>query len=134
MLWYLAKALQEKGYVVEQIADGLEGLARAGKESHDALILDRMLPSLDGLALIETLRKAGKDTPVLIVSALGDVDERVRGLRAGGDDYLVKPFAFANPRSRRRRRPARPARSTSRPRSCARSRAWRWHPRRAASP
>ena len=92
---YLAKALAEKGYVVDQVRDGMEGLVRASKESYDALLVDRMVPSLDGLTLIETLRKAGKDTPVLIVSALGEVDERVRGLRAGGDDYLVKPFAFA---------------------------------------
>jgi two-component system OmpR family response regulator len=92
---YLAKALQEKGHVVDQVADGMEGLVRASKDPYDVLVLDRMLPSLDGLTLIETLRKSGKDTPVLIVSALGDVDERVRGLRAGGDDYLVKPYAFA---------------------------------------
>ena len=92
---YLAKALQEKGHVVDQVADGMEGLVRASKEPYDVLVLDRMLPSLDGLTVIETLRKSGKDTPVLIVSALGDVDERVRGLRAGGDDYLVKPYAFA---------------------------------------
>jgi two-component system OmpR family response regulator len=92
---YLAKALHETGYVVDQVGDGMDGLARAGKEAYDALIVDRMLPSLDGLVLIETLRKTGKHTPVLIVSALGDVDDRVRGLRAGGDDYLVKPFAFA---------------------------------------
>jgi len=92
---YLAKALAEKGYVVDQVRDGMEGLVRASKEPYDALLVDRMVPSLDGLAMIETLRKAGKDTPVLIVSALGDVDERVRGLRAGGDDYLVKPYAMA---------------------------------------
>jgi len=92
---YLAKALKEKGHVVDQVGDGIEGLSRAGTESYDALIVDRMLPALDGLTMIETLRKAGKDMPVLIVSALGDVDERVRGLRGGGDDYLVKPYAFS---------------------------------------
>ena len=73
----------------------MRGLSRATSEPYDALIVDRMLPSLDGLTVIETLRKSGNDTPVLIVSALGEVDERVRGLRAGGDDYLVKPYAFS---------------------------------------
>jgi len=92
---YLVKALAESGHVVEAVADGLQGLNRAMGERYDALIVDRMLPELDGLAVIETLRKAGRDTPVIIVSALGDVDERVRGLRSGGDDYLVKPFAFS---------------------------------------
>ncbi|MDG2149600.1 MAG: response regulator transcription factor [Planctomycetota bacterium] len=92
---YLAKGLRERGYVVDQIEDGLEGLVRARHEPYDVLIVDRMLPSLDGLAVIEALRSAGQHTPVLIVSALGSVDERVRGLRAGGDDYLVKPYAFS---------------------------------------
>ncbi len=92
---YLAKALSEKGHVTDQVADGMEGLMHANSEPYDVLIIDRMLPSLDGLSIIETLRKAGKDTPVMIVSALGDVNERVRGLRSGGDDYLVKPYAFA---------------------------------------
>ena len=92
---YLVKALSESGHAVDAIADGLQGLNRAMGERYDALIVDRMLPSLDGLAVIETLRKAGRDTPVIIVSALGDVDERVRGLHSGGDDYLVKPFAFS---------------------------------------
>jgi two-component system OmpR family response regulator len=92
---YLAKGLRERGYVVDQIEDGLEGLVRARHEPYDVLIVDRMLPSLDGLAVIEALRSAGQHTPALIVSALGSVDERVRGLRAGGDDYLVKPYAFS---------------------------------------
>ena len=92
---YLVKALRESGHTVDAVEDGLQGLNRAMAETYDALVVDRMLPSLDGLSAIETLRKAGRDTPVVIVSALGDVDERVRGLRAGGDDYLVKPFAFA---------------------------------------
>jgi two-component system OmpR family response regulator len=91
---YLRNALCESGHVVDVVADGLHGLNRAMTESYDALVVDRMLPSLDGLSLIETLRKAGHETPVMIVSALGEVDERVRGLRAGGDDYLVKPYAF----------------------------------------
>jgi len=92
---YLKKALTESGHVVDAVGDGLQGLNRAMQDSYDALIVDRMLPSLDGLSVIETLRKAERDMPVLIVSALGDVDERVRGLRSGGDDYLVKPYAFA---------------------------------------
>jgi len=92
---YLAKALRESGHVVDVIEDGARGLDRALHEPYEALIVDRMLPSLDGLSLIESLRRQGRDTPVLIVSALGEVDERVRGLRAGGDDYLVKPYAFA---------------------------------------
>ena len=92
---YLSKALKECGHVVHVVADGMQGLQRATSESFDVLIVDRMLPSLDGLTVIETLRKAGNDTPVLIVSALGEVDERVRGLRSGGDDYLIKPYAFA---------------------------------------
>jgi two-component system OmpR family response regulator len=92
---YLCKALKESGHVVDVVDDGMQGLQRATSEPFDVLIVDRMLPSLDGLTVIETLRKSGNDTPVLIVSALGEVDERVRGLRSGGDDYLVKPYAFA---------------------------------------
>jgi two-component system OmpR family response regulator len=92
---YLVKALGESGHVVDPVGDGAEGLARARTGDYDLLIVDRMLPSLDGLELIERLRAEGRDTPVLIVSALGEVDDRVRGLRAGGDDYLVKPFALA---------------------------------------
>ncbi len=91
---YLCKALSESGHVADAVEDGLEGLNRAMHESYDALIVDRMLPSLHGLSVIETLRKAGRETPVLIVSAMGEVDERVHGLRSGGDDYLVKPYAF----------------------------------------
>jgi two-component system OmpR family response regulator len=92
---YLCKALKESGHVVDDVDDGMQGLQRATTETYDVLIIDRMLPSLDGLTVIETLRKSGHDTPVLIVSALGEVDERVRGLRSGGDDYLVKPYAYA---------------------------------------
>jgi two-component system OmpR family response regulator len=91
---YLCKALSESGHVADAVEDGLEGLNRAMHESYDALIVDRMLPSLDGLSVIETLRKAGRETPVLIVSAMGEVDERVHGLRSGGDADLVKPYAF----------------------------------------
>ena len=92
---YLCNALEESGHVVDVVEDGMQGLQRATSEPYDVLIADRMLPSLDGLTVIETLRKTGIETPVLIVSALGEVGERVRGLRAGGDDYLVKPYAFA---------------------------------------
>jgi two-component system OmpR family response regulator len=92
---YLAGALGQAGHTVDHAGDGLTGLNRAMTGAYDALVVDRMLPSLDGLTLIETLRKAQRETPVLILSALDAVDERVRGLRAGGDDYLTKPFAFA---------------------------------------
>jgi two-component system OmpR family response regulator len=91
---YLAKGLQESGFTADHAATGTDGLVMAMNESYDLLIVDRMLPGLDGLVLIETLRKSGKRTPVLILSAMGDVDQRVQGLRAGGDDYLTKPFAF----------------------------------------
>ena len=92
---YLGKALGESGHKVDTLGDGARGLDRARHEDYDILIVDRMLPSMDGLTIIETLRRENHDTPVLIISALGEVDDRVRGLRAGGDDYLVKPFAFA---------------------------------------
>jgi two-component system OmpR family response regulator len=92
---YLCGALREAGHSVDHAADGLVGLNRALAGEYDVLIVDRMLPSLDGLSAIETFRKAGRDTPVLILSALDGVDERVAGLRGGGDDYLTKPFAFA---------------------------------------
>ena len=92
---YLTKGLRESGYVVEHAADGMDGLYMATSEDFDLLVVDRMLPKLDGLAVIETLRKSDRSMPVLILSALGEVDDRVRGLRAGGDDYLTKPYAFA---------------------------------------
>lgn len=92
---YLVKGLKESGYVADHASTGTDGLVMAMDESYDILIVDRMLPGLDGLVLIETLRKSGNRTPVMILSALGDVDQRVRGLRAGGDDYLTKPFSFS---------------------------------------
>ncbi|MBI3343918.1 MAG: response regulator transcription factor [Gammaproteobacteria bacterium] len=92
---YLAKGLKEQGYVVDLAADGKEGLHLAMTESYDVLVVDRMLPGLDGLSLIQSLRDNGKHTPVLILSALGEVDDRVKGLQAGGDDYLTKPYAFS---------------------------------------
>jgi two-component system OmpR family response regulator len=92
---YLAKGLSESGHLVQRTGNGREGLFMALEEDFEAMVVDRMLPGLDGLALIRSLRAAGKKTPALILSALGEVDDRVEGLRAGGDDYLVKPFAFA---------------------------------------
>jgi two-component system OmpR family response regulator len=92
---YLAKGLRESGYTVDRAADGREGLFLATSESYDAMVVDRMLPGMEGLAIVQALRAQGNKTPVLILSALGQVDDRVRGLQAGGDDYLTKPFAFA---------------------------------------
>ena len=92
---YLAKGLRENGYTVEHSADGRDGLAKATQRDWDVIIADRQLPHGDGLAIIQTLRERGDRTPVLILSALGTVDDRVHGLRAGGDDYLTKPFAFS---------------------------------------
>jgi two-component system, OmpR family, response regulator len=85
--------LQSRGNVVDWVDNGREGLQRAVDGDYDVITLDRMLPGLDGLAVVTALRTTGVQTPVLMVSALSDVDERVRGLRAGGDDYLTKPFA-----------------------------------------
>ncbi|MEJ2327968.1 MAG: response regulator transcription factor [Chromatiaceae bacterium] len=92
---FLLRALREIGILADHATDGKEGLLQAAGGSYDVLIIDRMLPSLDGLAIVRTLRASGNNTPVLVLSALGEVDDRVEGLRAGGDDYLVKPFAFA---------------------------------------
>ena len=92
---YLVKGLRESGYVVDHAPDGREGLFLATSGSYDVLIVDRMLPGMDGLSVIGALRATEVHTPVLILSALGAVDDRVKGLRAGGDDYLVKPFAFS---------------------------------------
>jgi two-component system OmpR family response regulator len=92
---WLLKGLTESGHVADHAADGEQGLALAREKVHDVLIVDRMLPKMDGLAIIKTLRIEGVTAPVLILSALGDVDERVKGLRAGGDDYLAKPYAFS---------------------------------------
>ena len=95
MSQFILKGLKEAGHTADHAADGREGMFMAGSESYDTMIIDRMLPgNIDGLAIIEALRKSGKRTPILILSALSDVDERIRGLRSGGDDYLTKPFAF----------------------------------------
>jgi two-component system OmpR family response regulator len=90
----IAAELVERGFEVEWSADGKAGLATARSSRPDAIVVDRMLPGMDGLSIIETLRKEQVRTPVLVLSALGAVDDRVRGLRAGGDDYLTKPFAI----------------------------------------
>ena len=92
---YLIKGLRESGYVVEHSPDGKDGLTKVTTESYDVIVADRQLPHLDGLTIISKLRERGDQTPVLILSALGTVDDRVNGLRAGGDDYLTKPFAFS---------------------------------------
>jgi two-component system OmpR family response regulator len=92
---YLVKGLSESGHRVDLAEHGRIGLDVARRETFDAMIIDRMLPGLDGLSIIAALRAANNQTPVLVLSALGDVDERVKGLRAGCDDYLSKPFAFS---------------------------------------
>lgn len=92
---YIAKGLRESGYTVDEAGDGRSGLFMAIEGDYDAAVVDRMLPKLDGLALVQALRAAEQNLPVLILSALGEVDDRVAGLRSGGDDYLSKPFAFA---------------------------------------
>jgi two-component system OmpR family response regulator len=107
---YLAKALREAGHLADRAADGITGAAMASAGDYDVLVVDRMLPGRDGLAMVEELRSGGYDVPVLFLSALGRVDDRVKGLRSGGDDYLAKPFSFSELLARievlaRRRRP-----------------------------
>lgn len=92
---FLLKSLKESGHAADIAGDGEQGLELAQGGQHDVLIVDRMLPRLDGLSVIKTLRAEGVRTPVLVLSALGDVDDRVKGLRAGGDDYLTKPYAYS---------------------------------------
>lgn len=92
---YIRKGLQEAGHTADLAADGRDGLFLATTESYDAIVLDRMLPRVDGLTVLRTLRASRIATPVMVLSALGEVDDRVTGLRAGGDDYLVKPFALS---------------------------------------
>jgi len=92
---FVTKGLRESGHVVDHADNGRDGMFLAASEPYDTIIMDRMLPGqIDGLAIIEVIRKSGNRTPILILSALSDVDERIRGLRSGGDDYLTKPFAF----------------------------------------
>src|SRR6202163_2655304 len=92
---YLVKAFREVGHIADQATDGEEGQALALDGQYDVLIIDRMLPKRDGLSVISSLRSKSVETPVLILSALGQVDDRVKGLRAGGDDYLPKPYSFS---------------------------------------
>ena len=92
---FMQKGLAEAGHKVDHAADGNTGLYMAVENAYDVLIVDRMLPKLDGLTIIQTLRSSGNATPILVLSALAQVDERVKGLKAGGDDYLVKPYAFS---------------------------------------
>jgi len=92
---HVVKGLKGAGFIVEHVADGRDALFKVAAETYDVVVLDRMLPNVDGLKILQTMRAAGDSTPVLILSALGDVDNKVKGLRAGGDDYLAKPFAFS---------------------------------------
>lgn len=92
---FLMKGLTEAGHTVDHAGNGRDGIFLAATGPYDAIVMDRMLPGgIDGIAIIETLRRTGNKTPILILSALGEVDDRIQGLKAGGDDYLVKPFAF----------------------------------------
>ncbi|APX89073.1 DNA-binding response regulator [Brevirhabdus pacifica] len=91
---YIAAGLREEGHSVDLLADGRDGLIRATAGDYEVLIVDRMLPGLDGVSLVKTLRGAGSKLPVLILTSLGGIDDRIDGLNAGADDYLVKPFAF----------------------------------------
>ncbi|WP_102106722.1 winged helix-turn-helix domain-containing protein [Oceaniglobus roseus] len=91
---YIARGLREEGQAVDLVDNGRDGLVQATAGAYDVLIVDRMLPEIDGMTLVKTLRGAGNRTPVLFLTSLGSVDDRIAGLNAGGDDYLVKPFAF----------------------------------------
>jgi two-component system, OmpR family, response regulator len=91
---FLAKGLRESGYTVDLAKDGREGLFQATEIKYDLIVADRQLPHIDGLTIVQLLRKSGSAVPVLLLSALGSVDDRIEGLKAGGDDYLTKPFAF----------------------------------------
>lgn len=92
---YLLKGLQEQGHTIDHANNGKDGLLLATTEDYDVMVVDRMLPELDGLSIVKSVRATGKTTPILFLSALGEVDDRVEGLQAGGDDYLTKPFAFS---------------------------------------
>jgi two-component system OmpR family response regulator len=92
---YLGKGLSEAGYSVDRVGDGNTGLVLASTEDYDVMVIDRMLPGVDGLTIVKSVRAAENKTPILILSTLGEVDDRVEGLKAGADDYLTKPFAFS---------------------------------------
>jgi two-component system OmpR family response regulator len=113
---FLSRGLGEAGYTVDEVHDGEQGLELARGASYDAAIVDVMLPRLDGISLIENLRRDGIATPVLILTARRSVDDRVKGLQAGGDDYLVKPFAFAELLARVQALVRRATRTTDAPR------------------
>jgi two-component system OmpR family response regulator len=91
---YVAKGLREAGHVVDVCTDGRDGLYAVAEQAHEVVLLDRMLPGVDGMTILQTMRAAGNGVPVMILTALGEVDDRVDGLRKGGDDYLVKPFSL----------------------------------------
>jgi two-component system, OmpR family, response regulator len=97
---YIANGLEQAGHTVDQSFDGKDALYLATTETYDAIVLDRMLPQVDGLTVLRTLRASGNHTPVLVLSAIGEVEDRVEGLNAGGDDYLAKPFAFSELQAR----------------------------------
>ena len=97
---HVSNGLKEAGHVVDIADNGSDGLALASNEAYDVLVIDRMLPAMDGLSVVSQLRDADNPVPVLILSALGDVDDRIAGLKAGGDDYLAKPFAFGELQAR----------------------------------
>ncbi|MBX3482728.1 response regulator transcription factor [Phenylobacterium sp.] len=92
---FLAKSLRQDGFTVEHVADGRDGLFMGSGSGFDLIVMDRMLPTMDGLSVVKALRAAGVETPILILSALAHIDERVKGLRAGGDDYITKPFGYS---------------------------------------
>jgi len=92
---FIAKELKQEGHVVDIVDDGCDGLFQASAETYDVLVVDRMLPGLDGLSIVKTIRGAGVHTPVLFLTTMSGINDRVEGLEAGGDDYLVKPFAFS---------------------------------------
>jgi len=91
---YIVNGLRQEGHVVDHLANGRDGLGQAMRADHDVLVVDRMLPGLDGLSLVKTLRAAKFTTPAIFLTTIGGVDDRIEGLKAGGDDYLVKPFVF----------------------------------------
>ena len=97
---YVARGLREEGHAVDLAGNGLDGLHQASEVAYDLLVVDRMIPALDGISMVKSLRAAGMTAPVLFLTALGAVADRVQGLEAGGDDYLVKPFSFAELRAR----------------------------------
>ena len=97
---YLLKGLREQGYVVDHSTAGRDGLFMATTEHYDAMIIDRMIPEVDGITIVKTLRASGNETPIIILTALDKVEERVKGLKAGADDYLAKPYSFSELQAR----------------------------------